>query len=57
MTQDLPVPAEEPEEDDERYSFRCDCGASVSPGQALRGGKVICTCCGEHVPLPGAESP
>jgi hypothetical protein len=54
MTEVAPVPVEEQEDDDERYSFRCGCGASVSPGQALRGGKVVCTCCGENVPLPGA---
>jgi hypothetical protein len=43
------------EEDNERYSLRCPaCGASTSPGHALRGGRIICTCCGDEVPLPGA---
>ena len=56
MTEAVQAPADEPDmNDDERYSFRCGgCGTSVSPGQALRGGQVICTCCGDHVPLPGA---
>ncbi len=51
-------PADEADEnDEERYSFRCGgCGASVSPGQAVRGGKIVCTCCGDQVPLPGMES-
>jgi transcription elongation factor Elf1 len=35
------------------YSFCCpDCGARVSLGQALRGGKLVCTTCGCDVPLP-----
>ncbi len=36
------------------YSFCCtSCGAWVSFGQALRGGRIVCTTCGGEVPLPG----
>ncbi len=35
------------------YAFCCpDCGARVSLGQALRGGKIVCTTCDGDVPLP-----
>jgi len=43
-------------EDDDteyEYSFCCaGCATRVSLGQALRGGRVVCTTCGEAVPLP-----
>jgi hypothetical protein len=38
------------------YSFCCPgCGTRVSPGQALRGGRIVCTTCGETVSLPVRE--
>jgi transcription elongation factor Elf1 len=39
------------------YSFCCpNCGARVSLGQALAGGKIVCTTCGGEVPLPGLQA-
>lgn len=38
------------------YSFCCPgCGTRASLGQALPGGRIVCTTCGDTVPLPGGE--